>query len=94
MYYKNGRTAHRQRPEGVSTRRPIARSSSIFGIMRAKGGDAMDVNVIMQAISNVGFPIVAFCLMWYLCNTTIKENTQAITELRITMDDIKNGGDT
>ena len=54
----------------------------------------MDVNVIMQAISNVGFPIVAFCLMWYLGNTTIKENTQAITELRITMDDIKKGGDT
>ena len=54
----------------------------------------MDANVIMQAISNVGFPIVAFCLMWYLCNTTIKENTQAITELRITMDDIKKGGDT
>ena len=53
----------------------------------------MDVNVIMQAISNVGFPIVAFCLMWYLCNTTIKENTQAITELRITMDDIKKDGD-
>ena len=54
----------------------------------------MDVSVIMQAISNLGFPIVAFFLMWYLCNTTIKENTQAITELRITMDDIKKGGDT
>ena len=65
-----------------------------FVIMRAKGGDVMDVDVIMQAISNVGFPIVAFCLMWYLCNTTIKENTQAITELRITMDDIKKDGDT
>ena len=52
----------------------------------------MDVNVIMQAISNVGFPIVAFCLMLYLCNTTIKDNTPAITELRITMDAIKKSG--
>jgi hypothetical protein len=31
-------------------------------------------------ISNVGFPIAAFCAMFYMCNTTIKENTKAIIE--------------
>lgn len=39
----------------------------------------MDVS-ISQLISNVGFPIAAFCAMFYMCNTTIKENSQAITE--------------
>lgn len=37
----------------------------------------MDLN---QLISNVGFPIAAFCAMFYMCNTTIKENTRAILE--------------
>jgi hypothetical protein len=37
----------------------------------------MDLN---QLISNVGFPIAAFCAMFYMCNTTIKENTKAILE--------------
>lgn len=31
-------------------------------------------------ISNVGFPIAAFCAMFYMCNTTIKENTRAILD--------------
>lgn len=31
-------------------------------------------------ISNVGFPIAAFCAMWYMCNTTLKENTNAINK--------------
>ncbi len=31
-------------------------------------------------ISNVGFPIAAFCAMFYMCNTTIKENTKAIID--------------
>lgn len=31
-------------------------------------------------ISNVGFPIAAFCAMFYMCNTTIKENTKTILE--------------
>lgn len=37
----------------------------------------MDLN---QLISNVGFPIAAFCAMFYMCNTTIKENTKAILD--------------
>lgn len=34
-------------------------------------------------VSNVGFPIAAFCAMFYMCNTTIKENTKALTEISI-----------
>lgn len=32
----------------------------------------------VQLISNVGFPIAAFCAMYYMCNTTIKENTKVV----------------
>ena len=49
----------------------------------------MDANIAIQAISNVGFPIAAFLLMWYQCNTVVKENTAAITEMRLALDDIK-----
>ena len=35
---------------------------------------------IITLISNVGFPIAAFCAMYYMCNTTIKENTKAISD--------------
>jgi len=35
---------------------------------------------LSQLISNVGFPIAAFCAMFYMCNSTIKENSKAITE--------------
>lgn len=38
-----------------------------------------------QLISNVGFPIAAFCAMFYMCNTTIKENTRALTDINITI---------
>lgn len=31
-------------------------------------------------ISNVGFPIAAFCAMFYMCNTTLKENTKAVQD--------------
>lgn len=35
---------------------------------------------LMTLISNVGFPIAAFCMMFYMCNTTIKENTQVVAD--------------
>ena len=38
---------------------------------------------LVQIIQNVGFPIAAFCLMWYQSNTTIKECTQAINNLTL-----------
>lgn len=49
----------------------------------------MDASTVIQAISNVGFPIAAFLLMWYQCNTVVKENTAAITEMRLALDEIK-----
>lgn len=51
----------------------------------------MDVSTVIQTISDVGFPIAAFLLMWYQCNTVVKENTGAITEMRLTLDEIKKG---
>ena len=41
----------------------------------------MDEQAIITFISNVGFPIAAFCAMFYMCNTTIKENTKVISDL-------------
>ena len=41
----------------------------------------MDEQAIITFISNVGFPIAAFCAMFYMCNTTIKENTKVISVL-------------
>ena len=40
---------------------------------------------ITTLISNVGFPIAAFCAMFYMCNTTIKENTKVLTEINMTI---------
>ncbi len=39
----------------------------------------------IQAVSVVGFPIVAFLLIFYQNNTVIKSNTAAIRELTIFM---------
>lgn len=52
----------------------------------------MDFGSLMQAISNVGFPIAAFLLIWYQCNTVVKENTAAITEMRLALDNLKKEG--
>lgn len=35
-----------------------------------------------QFISTVGFPIVAFVLMYRMARQTIKENTEALAELQ------------
>lgn len=37
---------------------------------------------LMDAISTVGFPIVAFMLMYRMANQTIKQNTQALQNMR------------
>lgn len=39
----------------------------------------------VQMISTVGFPIVAFFLMYRLTENTIKENTAAINELKLAL---------
>ena len=38
-------------------------------------------NEVVALISNVGFPIGAFILMWVFATKTLKENTSAIKEL-------------
>jgi hypothetical protein len=38
---------------------------------------------ILQAISTVGFPIVAFLLIFWQSSCTIKANTNALSELLI-----------
>ena len=48
--------------------------------MKIEGGENMDM--FIQLISNVGFPICAFLLMYNQSNTIIKENTKAITDLK------------
>ena len=35
---------------------------------------------VITLISNVGFPIAAFVMMYYMCNTTIKENTKVVSD--------------
>ena len=37
--------------------------------------------IVTEFIRDVGFPIVAFLLMFYMCFVTMKENTDAINNL-------------
>jgi len=37
---------------------------------------------VLQAISTVGFPIVAYLLMYRFAKETVRENTEAIRDLR------------
>lgn len=39
-------------------------------------------DMIINLISNVGFPIAAFVMMWYSHNKTLKKLTEAINELK------------
>lgn len=50
-------------------------------------GGCVYMDAIIQFISNVGFPIFAFCLMYNQSNTVIKENTKAIRELSEKLND-------
>ena len=52
----------------------------MFNMKHRKEVGRMDT--VIQLISNVGFPICAFLLMYNQSNTIIKENTKAITELK------------
>jgi len=42
----------------------------------------LDMGTMTGAVSNVGFPIAAFLLMYRLVRETIKENTEALRELQ------------
>lgn len=43
----------------------------------------MDLDIVSTFIGSIGFPIAAFCAMYWMCNTTLKEIEKAITDLRI-----------
>lgn len=47
------------------------------------------MDTFIQLISNVGFPICAFLLMYKQSNDVIKENTRAIAELKTEIANLK-----
>lgn len=46
----------------------------------------METDVLIQLVSNVGFPIAAFAAMYYMCNTTIKDVKTGIDNLTRSID--------
>lgn len=42
----------------------------------------MDYNAIGQLIGTLGFPIVACCALFWMLNTTLKENTESNRDVR------------
>lgn len=42
----------------------------------------MDYNAIGQLIGTLGFPIVACCALFWMLNTTMKENTESNRDVR------------
>lgn len=44
---------------------------------------------ITELVSNLGFPIAAFLLVFYQSSVTIKENTKAVKELTIIIRSMK-----
>jgi len=49
----------------------------------------MIIEEYIPIISNVGFPIGAFLLMWMFVTRTLKENTNVIRELCVIVKSIK-----
>ena len=49
----------------------------------------MDVADISSFVSTVGFPIAAFCAMWWTCDKSIKEMRDVINELRNTIENLR-----
>lgn len=46
----------------------------------------METDVLIQLVSNVGFPIAGFAAMYYMCNTTIKDVKVGIDNLTRSID--------
>ena len=46
---------------------------------------------MVSMISNVGFPIAAFLLMYRMATSTMKENTEAIKNLTLQLEGMNNG---
>jgi hypothetical protein len=43
-------------------------------------------DMFVNMIANVGFPIAAFVMMYRLATSTIRENTEALQELRLQLE--------
>ena len=48
----------------------------------------MDANEIMQAISTVGFPITACCVLFYLYDKTLREVVATLSDVSTTLRDV------
>lgn len=48
----------------------------------------MDVNIILQAIGSVGFPIVACCALFYLYDKTITKLTSTLDKVDKTLEKV------
>lgn len=51
-------------------------------------GVTMDVNVLLQAIGSVGFPIVACCALFYLYDKTITKLTSTLDKVDKTLEKV------
>ena len=51
-------------------------------------GVMMDVNIILQAIGSVGFPIVACCALFYLYDKTITKLTSTLDKVDKTLEKV------
>ena len=49
----------------------------------------MDVEMLSTIIGNVGFPVAAFCLMWWMCNDTLRGVQNALNELATSIEVLK-----
>lgn len=50
----------------------------------------MEPNEIMQAISSMGFPIVACCILFYLYDKTLREVVATLQDVSNTLRDVSN----
>lgn len=50
----------------------------------------MDPNDVMQAISSMGFPIVACCILFYLYDKTLREVVATLQDVSNTLRDVSN----
>lgn len=48
----------------------------------------MEANEIMQAISTVGFPITACCVLFYLYDKTLREVVATLSDVSTTLRDV------
>jgi len=48
-----------------------------------------ELELITQAINMIGFPIVAFLLMFWFTTKIVRENTKAIIDLTTAIQDLK-----